>query len=145
MGLLRGKRVKGNGPITYPCPWRDEDVPAAERVHAVTPPGAEASRWRQSRIVGMAQMLNDEYRESNFSNILANQATDAEGAGDKDWLIEALATINAAIEKLERARRVLTDDDYRIACRDTLEGVEAMRRTQRAVQHPPLRAVRSAE
>jgi hypothetical protein len=84
----------------------------------------------------MAQMLNDEYRESNFANVLANQATDAEEGGDSDWQMEALATFNAAIEKLERARRVLTDDSYRTACRDTLEGVEQMRH-----KHTSLRVV----
>jgi hypothetical protein len=139
MGFDRTKRYKGLGPVKGPCPWRDEDVP---------PPKVEPleARWRRSQIIGMAQMLNDEYRESNFANVLANQATDAEEAGDKDWLIEALATINAAIEKLGRARRVLADDTYRAACRDTLEGVESMRRKQpRQSQHPTLRAVRSGE
>lgn len=126
-----GRKSRGRGPVVGPCPWRDEDIPTEERV--VVPSGP---RWQQSRIVGMAQMLNDEYRESNFSNVLANQATDAEEAGDQAWLLEALATLNAAIEKLERARRVLTDDHYRAACRDTLEGVEQIRR--RTV---PLRAV----
>jgi len=125
------KRYKGIGPA-QPCPWRDEDVPMEERY--IVP---DESRWRQSRIVGMAQMLNDEYRESNFANILANQASDAEEAGDGDWLMEALATFTAAIEKLDRARRVLTDDNYRRACRETLEGVEQMRHRQ----PPPLRAV----
>ena len=136
LGLFKAKRVKGRGPVTFPCPWRDEDIPVEQQDYYV-PPQARESRWRQSRIVNMAQMLNDEYRESNFSNILANQATDAEEGGDKDWLMEALATFNAAIEKLDRARRVLTDDDYRVACRDTLEGVEQMRRKQSS-----LRAVR---
>lgn len=135
VGLPRN-RVKGRGPVTGAYPWRDEDVPELERERFI-PPGARESRWRQSRVVGMAQMLNDEYRESNFSNILANQATDAEESGDRDWLMEALATFNAAIEKLERARRVLTDDAYRAACRDTLEGVEQIRS-----KHSPLRAVR---
>lgn len=133
MGFDRTKRYKGRGPVVGPCPWRDEDVP---------PPAVEPldPRWRRSQVIGMAQMLNDEYRESNFSNILANQATDAEEAGDKDWLSEALATISAAMEKLQRARRVLTDDHYRTLCRDTLEGVEDMRRQHQ--QRPSLRAVR---
>ena len=52
-------------------------------------------------------------------------------------MIEALATFTAAIEKLERARRVLTDDIYRVRCRDTLEGVEQIRSGR-----TPLRAVR---
>jgi hypothetical protein len=134
----RTKRPKGTGPVTYPCPWRDEEVPAIERQLSV-PLGAQESRWRQSRIIGMAQMLNDEYRESNFSNILANQVTDAEENGDGDWLVEALAIVSAAMEKLERARRVLTDDDYRVACRDTLEGVEQMR--LKHMPHPALRAL----
>jgi len=133
MGLPRTNSPKGQGWVTHPCPWRDEDVPVTEPVIL---PATPETRWRQSRIVGMAQMLNDEYRESNFSNILANQATDAEEAGDHDWTLEALATMNAAIEKLERARRVLTDDNYRTACRDTLEGVEQIRN-----KHTPLRAV----
>jgi hypothetical protein len=85
------------------------------------------SRWRKSKIVGMAQMLNEEYQESNFSNVLANQITAAIEDGDTDWPLQALAIISAAIEKLERARRILTDDDYLVACRDTLEGVEQMR------------------
>lgn len=124
----RTKRFKGRGPVTIDCPWRDEDLPAAERdVPALSE--MERSRWRQSRIVGMAQMLNDEYRETNFANILANQVTDAETAGDDQWQLLALATFSAAIEKLERARRVLSDEAYRAACRDTLEGVEQMRRT----------------
>jgi hypothetical protein len=127
----RTKRPKGRGPVTYACPWRDEDVGPEDRLVQES-----GSRWRQSKIIGMAQMLNDEYRESNFSNILANQATAAEEGGDHDWLIEALAVVSAAMEKLERARRVLTDDHYRVACRDTLEGVEQMR-----LKHPPLRSV----
>jgi hypothetical protein len=136
LGIPRTKSPKGAGWVKEPCPWRDDDVPMAERERAI-PPGPQETRWRQSRIIAQAQMLNDEYRESNFTNILANQVTDAEEAGDHDWTLEALATINAAAEKLERARRVLTDDSYRVACRDTLEGVEAIRhkRTQ-------LRAVR---
>lgn len=135
LGLNTTRRVNGMGRVTYACPWRDEDVPPEDRFPTITGE-ARTTRWRQSRIVGMAQMLNDEYRESNFANILANQVTDAEESGDTSWTLEALATFNAAIEKLERARRVLTDDDYRVACRDTLEGVEAMR-----LKHPPLRAV----
>lgn len=118
------RRIHGIGPVTIDAAWRDEDVPEHERsvwtAHKET-------RWRQSRITGMAQMLNDEYQETNFSNILANQVTDAIADGDTDWPLHALAIISAAIEKLERARRVLTDDDYLAACRDTLEGVEQMR------------------
>lgn len=129
LGIGGQKRPKGRGRVIEPCLWRDQDLPLP------TPP-EQQPRWRQSRIIGMAQMLNDEYRESNFANVLANQVTDAEVGGDRDWLHEALATLSAAIEKLERARRVLTDDEYRVACRDTLEGVEQMRR-----RNPPLRAV----
>lgn len=128
-------RIKGRGPVTGSYPWRDEDVPEMERERFI-PLGAQESRWRQSRVVGMAQMLNDEYRETNFSNILANQVTEAEEAGDNDWMLQALATFTSAIEKLERARRVLSDDIYRVRCRDTLEGVEQMRH-----KNPPLRAV----
>jgi hypothetical protein len=133
----RGKRYRGRGPVTEACPWRDEDLPVVER-HVTTE--VEESRWRRSKIIGMAQMLNDEYRESNFTNILANQVTDAEAAGDKDWLIEALAHVTSAIEKLERARRVLVDDHYRVLCRDTLEGVEQMRHK---VSVPLLRVISS--
>jgi hypothetical protein len=129
----RPRRTRGRGRIIEPCPWRDEDMPLAERGEFLSRP---EPRWRRSQIVGMAQMLNDEYRESNFANILANQVTDAESAGDAHWPVEALAIVSAAIEKLERARRVLTDDSYRAACRDTLEGVEQMRH-----KHPPLRAL----
>lgn len=126
---VKGKIAKGRGRVTEPCLWRDEDMPPPLSTLPVP-------RWRQSRIIQMAQMLNDEYRESNFANVLANQATDAEEGGDSDWQMEALATFNAAIEKLERARRVLTDDSYRTACRDTLEGVEQMRH-----KHTSLRVV----
>jgi hypothetical protein len=129
----RPRRVRGRGRIIESCPWRDEDMPLAERGEFLPPP---ETRWRRSQVIGMAQMLNDEYRESNFANILANQVTDAETAGDRNWPIEALAIVSAAIEKLERARRVLTDDHYRAVCRDTLEGVEQMRH-----KHPPLRAL----
>jgi hypothetical protein len=130
----RSRRYVGRGPVTKHCPWRDEDVPQWDL--EMPTPEQQQSRWRQSRIVGMAQMLNDEYRETNFTNILANQVTEAEEAGDQDWMLQALATFNAAIEKLERARRVLSDDTYRVRCRDTLEGVEQMRH-----KNPPLRAV----
>ena len=130
----RPRRYVGRGPVTKHCPWRDEDVPQWDL--DIPTPEQQQSRWRQSRIVGMAQMLNDEYRETNFSNILANQVTDAEEAGDQDWMLQALATFTSAIEKLERARRVLSDDSYRVRCRDTLEGVEQMRH-----KNPPLRAV----
>lgn len=129
LGVTDVQRHVGRGPVRNPGVWRDEDMPAA----ALEP------RWLRSRITGMAQMLNDEYREANFANVLANQATEAESAGDKDWLIEALATFNAALEKLERARRILTDDAYRDACRDTNEGVEALRHT--TPRRTPLRAV----
>ena len=119
-----GRRINGIGPVTVSAAWRDEDVPEHERSVWNAP---QETRWRQSKIVGMAQMLNDEYQEFNFSNILANQITDALAAGDVDWPLQALAVFSAAIEKLERARRILTDDDYLVACRDTLEGVEQMR------------------
>lgn len=118
MGMNETKRNKGAGEITEPCPWRDGEVPAAS-----VPP-----RWRQSRPVSMAQMLNDEYRESNFANVLANHVTDAIDAGDTAWVFEAELIISAAIEKLGRARLVVTDEAYRVECRNTHEGDEHLRR-----------------
>lgn len=126
LGIADVKRYKGAGPITEPCRWRDDDVP---------PPPREA-RWRASRVVSMAAMLDAEYAEGNFANVLAGQATEALDAGDGAWIGEALSTIGAAIEKLERARRVLMEDNYRAACRNDHEGVEALRNAP-----PPLRAV----
>jgi hypothetical protein len=138
LNLAKGKRVKGAGPVTMDCTWRDEDVPE----QAPVPTWAKESRWRQSRVVGMAQMLNDEYTESNFSNVLANQVTDATAAKDDNWQLEALMIFSAAIEKLERARRVLTDESYLVACRDTLEGVEQMRKHhQQQLASAPLKLV----
>lgn len=124
LGVQRTKRYKGAGEITEPCLWRDEDMPTTT-----------TSRWRQSRPIVMAKMLDDEYAEGNFANVLANQATDAVEAGDRAWVGEALATVEAVLEKLERARLVLTDDAYRRACREAHEGVEVLR------ARTPLRAV----